>query len=423
MFDAIKPLLDKGIINEETRTAISEAWESKLSEAKEQIRTELREEMAARYEHDRSVMVTALDKMITENLTSEIEEFQQEKKALVEDRVRIKNHMMENASRFNDFMVSKLSEEIKELMQDKRSMASKLNEEIKKLRQQKKSLNEDRARVKTHMIENADRFNDFMVSKLSEEIKELHADRELTQKNYVRLEKFIVRALSEEITEFQKDRSAVVNTRVKLISEGRTKLQNIQRKFINQSADLVKQSVSENLNKELKQLREDIQQARENMFGRKIFEAFASEFSLTHLNEHKEINKLQKIIQQQNHQIAEAVSVKQSAEKIVESKEREIRVIKETQYRKAILDELLSTLVKEKQTVMRELLESVPSDKLRSAFDKYLPTVLNSGMKLPVISGLLTESTQEFTGDKTANSQVQDRDTNVVELKRLAGLR
>ena len=75
MFDAIKPLLDSGIINEETRNAISEAWETKLVEAREQVRAELREEFARRYEHDKNVMVESLDKLVTESLTAERNEF------------------------------------------------------------------------------------------------------------------------------------------------------------------------------------------------------------------------------------------------------------------------------------------------------------------------------------------------------------
>jgi hypothetical protein len=102
MFDAIKPLLDSGIINEETRTAINEAWEAKLVEARDAIRAELREEMASRYTHDKQVMVEALDKMVTESLAAEIQEFASEKKAVVEDRVRVKNYMMESAGRFNN---------------------------------------------------------------------------------------------------------------------------------------------------------------------------------------------------------------------------------------------------------------------------------------------------------------------------------
>ena len=365
MFDAIKPLLDSGIINEETRSAISEAWESKLNEAREQIRAELREEMATRYEHDKSVMVEALDKMVTENLKAEIDEFVVEKKAMLEDRVKVKNHMLESASRFNDFMVSKLSEEV----------------------------------------------------------KELHADRKQVFENYQKLEKFIVKALAEEIREFTQDKKALVDTKVKLVAEGRQRLEAIQQKFIQRSAELVKETVTTKLSAELGQLREDIQQARENMFGRRIFEAFASEFSLTHLNENKEIVNLSNQIQQRDQQIAEAVAAKQQAERLVESKERDIRVIKESQDRRAVMDELLGTLVKEKQAVMRELLESVQTPKLKTAFEKYLPAVLNTGTKVAAQPAVLTESLSEVTGDKTANTKVQDKENNVVELKRLAGLK
>jgi len=369
MFDALKPLLDNGIINEDTRREITEAWEARLSEAREQIRVELREEMATRYEHDKKVMVEALDKMVTESLTKEIDEFVGEKQAMVEDRVKVKNHMMESAGRFNDFMVKKLAEEV----------------------------------------------------------KELHNDRTVQKENYQRLEKFIVRALAEEIREFAQDKQAVVETKVRLVAEAKSKLESIQKRFIENSARLVKESVTQKLGAELTQLREDIQAARENMFGRRIFEAFASEFSLTHLNENIELQKLKKQLDKQQEQLAEAIAEKQQAKQIVESREREIRVIKENQDRKAVMDELLGNLVKEKQSVMRELLESVQTPKLKTAFEKYLPAVLNSGaVKVEAEAKVLTESRSEVTGDKTAKpaaAQETATETNVVVLKRLAGLK
>jgi hypothetical protein len=368
MFDALKPLLDSGIINEDTKQAINEAWEAKLTEAREQIRAELREEMSVRYEHDKSVMVEALDKMVTESLSKEIEEFVGEKQAMVEDRVRVKNHMMESAGRFNDFMVTKLAEEV----------------------------------------------------------KELHRDRRTQLENYQRLEKFIVRALSEEIREFSQDKKAVVETKVRLVAEARTQIESIKRRFIQQSAKLVQEAVTQKLSAELTQLKEDIQQARENMFGRRIFEAFAGEFSLTHLSENKEIQKLKQALQEQEQKLVEAAEAKIQAQRIVESKEREIRVIKENQDRRVVMDELLGTLVKEKQAVMRDLLESVQTPKLKTAFEKYLPAVLNTGMAKKEEKTVLAESRTEVTGDKTAKpaaAQETAPENNVVELKRLAGLK
>ena len=88
MFDAIKPLLESGLINQDIGAQLNEAWESKLNEAREQVRAELHEEFAQRYEHDRLVMVEALDKMVTDSLTNEIEEFRVEKQAMNEDRIK-----------------------------------------------------------------------------------------------------------------------------------------------------------------------------------------------------------------------------------------------------------------------------------------------------------------------------------------------
>jgi len=364
MFDAIKPLLDSGIVNEETRTAINEAWETKLNEARESIRAELREEMASRYNHDKQVMVEALDKMVTESLAKEIEEFVGEKQAVVEDRVRVKNHMMESAGRFNNFMATKLAEEI----------------------------------------------------------KELHKDRKIQLENYRRLEQFIVKALTNEIREFAQDKQAVVETKVKLVAEAKRKISDLQHRFIASSAQLVKESVSTKLGAELTQLKEDIQLARENMFGRRIFEAFAGEFSLTHLNENRELQKLKQIINHQQKQINETSKVATDAQQIVESKDREIRVIKESINRKEVISGLLGTLTREKQTVMRELLENVQTDKLKNAFDKYLPAVLTSGPTKEKSSTTLNEGHVAVTGDKTAKTPVQVN-TNVVELRRLAGLK
>jgi len=367
MFDAIKPLIDNGIINEDTRKAISEAWESKLNEAREQLRVEIREEFAGRYAHDKNVMVEALDKMVTESLQAEIREFSEEKRQLSADRVRYNRRMQESASKFDKFLVGKLSEEV----------------------------------------------------------KELRVDRKVQKESVKRLEKFVIRALAEELKEFAKDKQDVVETKVKLVSEARSKLAQLQKSFVTKSAALVRESVANKLESEMTQLKEDIQIARENNFGRRLFEAFASEFAITHLNENKEMATMRKTINVQTKAISE--SKKQLADKValVETKDREIRVIKESQERQQSLNELLRPLNKEKQGVMTQLLENVQTDRLKSAFEKYLPAVLNGS---PVAhkaekQAVLSESRVAVTGDKSAKVKAESDNNNVIELKRLAGLK
>jgi predicted DNA-binding protein len=235
----------------------------------------------------------------------------------------------------------------------------------------------------------------------------------------------VIKSLAEEIQEFEQDKQAVVETKVRLIAGAKDKLAELQQNFIARSAELVKESITRKLESEMTQLKEDIQLARENMFGRQLFEAFASEFAVTHLNENKEIRKLQAVVAAKEQALAEARGQAEHAAMIVESKEKEIRVIKESTERKEILANLLKPLNKEKATVMSELLESVQTVKLQSAYDKYLPAVLNNTARVESKpKAMLNESRVEITGDKSANTAaVEENANNVFEIKRLAGLK
>jgi hypothetical protein len=367
MFDAIKPLLDSGLINEDTGAQLNEAWEMKLDEARQQVRAELHEEFAQRYEHDRSVMVEALDKMVTESLSEEIEEFHNEKQAMNEDRVKAQMKLRESATKFNDFMVTKLAEEI----------------------------------------------------------KELRSDRIIAKESQQKLEQFIVHALAREIKEFAQDKQAVVEAKVKLVAEGRQQLEKLKARFVAESAKKLATAVAGQLKGELGQLKEDIKIAKENSFGRRIFESFAGEFSVTHLNDKAETRKLMQKLEDKDRQLAESITQINNTKKLVESKEREVRIIKESNIREKTMTELLSTLNEEKATVMQDLLESVQTGKLQATFDKYLPAVLNTGAVKKAQKASLTESKMisEVTGDKAAKQEVdmEQRD-NVIDIKRLAGL-
>ena len=364
MLDAIKPLLDSDLITEETRMEISEAWEAKMTEAREQVRAELREEFAHRYEHDKTVMVEALDRMVTEGLAAEIQAVQAEKAQLVEDRVKFQSQMKESAGKFNNFLVTKLAEEIGELRKDRKAH----NEGLEKL------------------------------------------------------EGFIVHALAREIQEFAQDKREVVETKVRLVREARSKLESLKAKFIKESASKMGQAVSKHLKAELSQLHEDIKVARENNFGRRIFEAYAAEFGATHLNEKAEVRKLHDMIAHKDKKLSEAIKLSENAKVLVENKERELRVIKESNERESTMELLLAPLNKEKQSVMRNLLESVQTSRLKNAFEKYLPAVLED--RSVRAQKVITESVSVATGDKSVRSQEEntEAESNVIDLKRLAGI-
>jgi len=364
MFDAIKPLLDSGLINEDVSKELNEAWESKLTEAREIVRAELREEFAQRYEHDKTVMVEALDKMVTEGLAGELASIATEKQALAEDRVKFQHKMKESATKFNSFLVTKLAEEI----------------------------------------------------------SELRKDRKMHTEGVAKLENFVVHALAKEIQEFAADKRDLVETKVRLVSEARNKLETLKARFVKESANKMSQAVSKHLKAELNQLQEDIKVARENNFGRRIFEAYATEFGATHLNEKAEVRKLHNTIAHKDKKLSEAIKLTMKAKVLVENKERELRMIKESNERDSTMDELLRPLNKEKQEVMRNLLESVQTNRLKNAFEKYLPAVLED--RSVKARKVISEQVSAVTGDKTVpqKSESDEDRSNVIDLKRLAGL-
>lgn len=363
MFEALKPLLDSGILNEETRENLEEAFKAKISEAREQIRAEIREEMASRYQHDRTVMVEALDKMVNESLTAEIGKIAAEREAVTEDRVKFTNRMMQKAQSFDSYLSESLNAEIAELRSDRMKM----------------------------------------------------------QEGAKKLEAFVAENLRAEIAEFAEDKADLARTKVAVVSEGRNQLAALRNSFVKKSSALVEATVTNHLRTELNQLKTDIQEAKENNFGRKIFEAFSTEFGASYLNERADIKKLTGKITKMEQQISEARDAAELAQAEVKRKDQEIRRINESVAREGKINDLLKTISKEKAAVMSTLLESVPTDKLDAAFKKYLkPVMEGTGLTEAPVKQQIVESHTEVTGDRAVKSDPVQ--TNIVEMRRLAGL-
>jgi len=374
MLEALKPLLESDLINEDTRVAIEEAWKAKLDEAREDIKVEIREEFAKRNEHDKTVMVEAIDRMLSESLSAEIKQIVEEKKAIAEDRVRARQKMSENAKRFENFLISKLGEEIRELREDRKA-----------------------------------------------------------QQEYVgKLESFVIKALSEEIAEFATDKRDLVETKVRLVREADGKMKKLQRDFISRSTKLVSETVQDNLRSTLTELKDDIREARENNFGRKIFEAVAAEYGVSHMNESLEIKKLEKTIARKDRQLAEAVTKAEEANVLTESKQKELDRVQDRILREKKMASLLKPLNEEKAKVMRGLLENTSTKKLSEAFDKYMPAVMSGSPKKAQKARpkagqkvLNEHKHREVTGDRKSQpkADVSEEAENIVQLRQLAGIK
>lgn len=363
-------LLESGALSEEAGAAIKEAMEAKLNEAREEITAELREEFAQKFEHDKGVIVEAMDNMLNEAIRAEMEEFKTDREALIAERVAYKKAISEHA---------KILEK-------------------------------------------------FITSQLAAEVKELQADRAKVAENLETTKSFVVKQLSRELAEFHNDKRELVETKVRMVAEGKELLNKTKESFVKRSAELVENTISNALRSELTALKEDIQAAKENEFGRKLFEAFAGEFMTSQLNEGTEVAKMNKKLNESANKVAELEAVIADKEAEIANAQKTQRVMEDRMNRKEVLEGLLSPLAGKKREVMSDLLESVKTSNLKTAFKKYLPAVLNENVsaKAETKTTLTEGKVTEKTGDRetmTETATPTSDDADIVVLRKLAGLK
>ena len=355
MIDAISKLVESGAISEDVQKGIQEAWDLKIKENKEQVGAELREEFAKRYEHDKANMIEAIDSMMNEKLSEEITKFVEDRKALAQEKIAYKENVGKHSAKLESFILNKLSEEL----------------------------------------------------------KELHSDRKGVHENFKKMEEFVVGALAKEIKEFHEDKKGVVETKVKLVAEAKKQMAKMKEAFITRSAKVVESAVNKKLAEELKSLKEDITAARTVNFGKKIFEAFASEYQNSYLNEKSETAKLMKVVDETTMKLKDAEKAIEEKQAVIESKEAESKRQADLMERKEKMAEMLKPLGKDKSEVMSQLLESVQTDKLEASFNKYLPHVMADKAVTREGAKVLSES----GGDRA-----QREDADLTNIRKLAGI-
>jgi hypothetical protein len=360
--EALRALLESDAITEQMKSEIQEAWNAKVKENRLAVTAELREEFARKYEHDKSVMIEAIDAMIGEKLSAEMEEFHEDRKQLAEAKAKYAVAMRENAKLLQNFIKESLVKEISELREDAKTVSKK----------------------------------------------------------FAVIEEFIVEQLAKEIAEFQEDKKDLAETKVRLVREAKDHFAKVKRNFIERSAKAIEETVAKGLKSEISQLKEDIETARKHDFGRKIFEAFSAEYLNSHLNEKSETAKLMKVLAAKDKQLSEAKAFATKAKQIAEAQEVEKKKILAESQRKDILNDLVGSLPSNQKEIMIDLLESVQTPKLRSAFEKYLPAVIDG--KSPAKQKAVLSEAKEVTGNKN-NSSIHANDSNVVDIVRLAGLK
>jgi hypothetical protein len=362
-------LLGSVVLSEEVRENINAAWDSKQIETREEVTAELREEFASRYEHDKGQLVEAMDKLIQDT-------------------------------------ISGASDEFKKLHEDTQTT---------------------RVKYATKISDDAQLLQKFVMETLAKEVAELKADRASQKVSFKGLEEFALRKLTNELSELHEDHKRLVEARVKLISEGRTAIEEARTQFIKKASEKVNGLVVESFKTELSSLKTDIREAKENNFGRKIMEAFAAEFMASKFADGTAVSELTNKITEMEVKLAEAHGAIAEKENLITESSRRQRLAEDQMTRSRIMQELNSPLSKDKRVIMDELLESTPTSKLNEAFQKYLPSVLNEEVrrdKKVIVEGQQSQKTV-ITGNKSAQvveEVATEVNSTIADLRKLAGI-
>jgi len=229
---------------------------------------------------------------------------------------------------------------------------------------------------------------------------------------------FITKQLAEEMSELSADyerfRDLEASYAAKIVEQKETLAKTLTEE-IDSLVDKLDSFLELRITEEMKDLREDLEVVKQNQFGRQIYEAFASEFMRSQIDESAVTVKLQAAE-------AKLQEAQDAAKKLADKNEQLVR--------ESTLNTLLAPLSGKKREQMMFILENVKTAKLESAYQQFIGRVLNESAAptdAKPASTTLSESaaTVVATGDKTAPAASSNSTTNpeLARLRALAGIR
>lgn len=244
----------------------------------------------------------------------------------------------------------------------------------------------------------------------------------------------VTEALTSELVELREDVNRFRDLEVEYaqkLAESKTEMANTLKSDLLQLTEKMDAFLEIRLGMELEELREDFEVVKKNEFGKKVFEAFASEYKKFMVEDDSTEAKLNET----EHQLEDALTALEESEKRLSALERSMK-----------LEKVLAPLSGRTREVMEAILKNVDTPLLEEAYKTYVGRVLKEtsaedvkpsekegkvlaeGKVEKKVSGvvktgddserLVTEATKA-AGDKTLSAI---SDAEKLRLRRLAGL-
>lgn len=407
---------------DELKASIQEAWDSEVQKNREEIKEEFSTQLTEGVSTEIGSLVEAADALITSTLNSEIAELREERKQIREmaeqERVKaVKQRVLEarETKRQAQILDNIISEALKT--------------EIKEFHEDRKQFDKQQGK----MLESIASMVDEVVLK---EMDEFKSDKKELRESMTKLEDLTVNQLTRELSEFQQDRVALKEKSKRLDKEYARKLEESKQAFMSRAEKSISETVDKTLFNEIHTLKEDIKVAKDNTFGRKIFEAFAGEYLTSHLSEGTEINKLRTQLEESTKNTQKMQQILKENEHKINKSKMELREARQAGKRENKLSTLMRPLNNVQRETMLELLSGVETSKLEESFKRYIPAILENSDRKTSKRRMISENKKsvkdtmtESTGERSTRNYIPQQENDVdssddyKDIIRLAGIK
>lgn len=294
-----------------------------------------------------------------------------------------------------------------------------MDEILNKLLESELLSEETKAEISEQWTESVETFKAQVREEVSGEVRSELASQWISERDELitKVDGFVAEALTNEIDELKGDierfRDLEAEYAEKLVEE-KHKLAGEVAEELDSLVDKIDAFFEMRLSAEMEELKEDIDVVKQNDFGRKIFQAYAS----TYANHYVDEDAVQSRLVVAESKLADAEAALQDLE---EERNKMIREAK--------LEAILSPLTGKKREQMSMVLKGIDTSRLEESYKFFIGRILKEDDAAPIARSLNESNTDRRTTVVTGERQTPAESSNskvnesLEMMKRLAGIK
>jgi hypothetical protein len=293
-----------------------------------------------------------------------------------------------------------------------------MDEILAKLLQSELLSEDTKAEISEQWTASVEGFKSQVREEVTMEVRSELAEQWIAERDELvtKVDSFVAEALTREVTELKADierfRDLEAEYAEKLVEE-KHKLSAQVAEDLDTLVDKIDDFFEVRLAAELGELKEDLEVVKQNEFGRKMFEAFASTYATSFVDEQS---------------LQAQLNISESKTADLEKRLAEMEEQRASMLREAKMEKVLAPLSGKKREQMAMVLKNIETPRLEESYAYFIGRIMKEETAAPaaVISeGKAVEKTTLVTGDKPVIIEGQDvKDTAELDnLRRLAGIK